>query len=262
MTSEGKRIVKTMSGIFIGVILLILTIGFVPVGYRGIATRLGNVTGQVRGQGIFFKVPFIEGNKNIEVRVQKEQAKVTAASKDLQDVSAEVALNFRLDPDKVVTLYQTLGMDYDNRVLIPALQESVKATTAKYTAEELITKRAEVRDGITMTMIEKLEGTGIIVEEFNVLDLNFSESFNKAIEAKVTAEQEALAAKNKLEQVKYEAEQRIAQAKGEAEAIKIQSEAIQAQGGVNYVQLKAIEKWKGEVPQYLFGDSVPFVNLK
>jgi regulator of protease activity HflC (stomatin/prohibitin superfamily) len=242
-------------------LLTSLSVGLVPVGYRGIATRLGNVTGKIRGQGIFFKVPFIEGNKNIEVRVQKEETTATAASKDLQSVTAKVALNFRVEPERVVSLYQEIGMDYKERRIIPALQESVKATTAKYTAEELITRRAEVRDGIKLAISEKMGNNGIFVEDFNIVDFDFSESFNKAIEAKVTAEQDALAAKNKLEQVKYEAEQRVAQAKGEAEAIKIQSEAIQAQGGENYVQLQAIKQWKGDVPQYMMGNAVPFINL-
>lgn len=243
-------------------LVIVLSFGFVPVGYRGVATRLGNVTGQIRGQGIFFKVPFIEGNKNIEVRVQKKATKADSASKDLQVVSAEVALNFRLEPSLLVSLYQELGMDFDDRIIVPALQESVKATTAKYTAEELITRRTEVREGIKLLMTQKMGNNGIIVEDFNIVNFDFSDSFNKAIEEKVTAEQNALASKNKLEQVKYEAEQRIAQAKGEAEAIKIQSEAIMSQGGANYVQLKAIEKWNGQLPQqFIPGQSLPFINL-
>jgi len=254
---------KKIGGVLVvGLFLFILSFGFVPVGYRGIATRFGNVTGQVRGQGIYFKVPFIEGNKNIEVRVQKEETTATAASRDLQSVTAKVALNFRLESSRVVSLYQEIGMDYKARVIIPALQESVKATTAKYTAEELITKRAEVRDGIKTAMVEKIGNDGIFVEDFNIIDFDFSEPFNRAIELKVTAEQEALAAKNKLEQVKYEAEQRIAQAKGEAEAIRIQAEAIQSQGGANYVALKSIEKWDGKLPQqFIPGQSLPFINL-
>lgn len=250
---------------FIGFVLFLLIIfsfGFVPVGYRGVATRLGNVTGEVRGQGIFFKVPFVDGNTNIEVRVQKKSTKATAASKDLQSVSAEVALNFRLEPSRLVSLYQELGMDYDDRIIVPALQESVKATTAKYTAEELITKRTEVREGIKRLMVEKMGNNGITVEDFNIVDFDFSVSFNEAIENKVTAEQNALAAKNKLVRVKYEADQRVAQAKGEAEAIKIQSEAIQSQGGANYVDLKAIEKWDGKLPvQMIPNATVPFINL-
>ena len=249
-------------GVVVIFFLSLFSFGFVPVGYRGVATRLGNVTGQVRGQGIYFKVPFIEGNKNIEVRVQKKVTKADSASRDLQVVTAEVALNFRLEPTLLVSLYQELGMDFDDRIIVPALQESVKATTAKYTAEELITKRTEVREGIKLSMVEKMGNNGIVVEDFNIVNFDFSDSFNKAVEEKVTAAQNALAAENKLKQVKFEAEQRIAQAKGEAEAIKIQSEAIMSQGGANYVQLKTVERWNGVLPvQMVPGGSVPFLNL-
>jgi len=260
---KANTIIGCSMGGIIGLIILFFTaIGFVPVGYRGISTRFGNVTGDIRGQGIYFKVPFIEGNKNIEVRTQKKTAKATAASRDLQDVAADVALNFRLEPSRLVSLYQEIGMDYDERVIVPSLQESVKAMTAKYTAVELITKRTEVRDGIKTLMVKKMGNNGITIEDFNIVDFNFSASFNSAIERKVTAEQNAMASKNKLEQVKYEAEQRIAQAKGEAEAIKIQSEAIQSQGGANYVELKAIEKWDGKLPvQMIPNGTVPFIDL-
>ena len=110
--------------------------------------------------------------------------------------------------------------------------------------------------------IERLQRDFMVVDEFSIVNFNFSESFNTAIEAKVTAEQNALAAKNKLEQSKYEADQRIATAKGEAEAIKIQAQAIQTQGGAAYINLKAIEKWNGLLPVYMMGNSpVPFINL-
>jgi regulator of protease activity HflC (stomatin/prohibitin superfamily) len=250
--------VKTGVFAFIGLMLLFnLPILFVPVGYRGVKIRLGNTTGEIFQQGINFRLPFLETSRNIEVRTQKESIKATAASKDLQSVDAEVALNFSLDSSKLVNLYQTVGDDYSGRIIAPALQESVKSVTARYTAEEMITKRASVSSDILSVLRE------IIAEDFNIVNFSFSESFDAAIELKVTAEQNALASKNKLEQTKYEAEQRVAQAKGEAEAIRIQSEAIQSQGGANYVQMKAIEKWDGKLPlQFIPNQTVPFVNLK
>jgi len=256
--------VKTGVFAFIGLMLLFnLPVLFVPVGYRGVKIRLGNTTGEIFQQGINFRLPFLETSRNIEVRTQKESIKATAASKDLQSVDAEVALNFSLDSSKLVNLYQTVGDDYSGRIIAPALQESVKSVTARYTAEEMITKRASVSSDILSVLREKLTPRGIIAEDFNIVNFSFSESFDAAIELKVTAEQNALASKNKLEQTKYEAEQRVAQAKGEAEAIRIQSEAIQSQGGANYVQMKAIEKWDGKLPlQFIPNQTVPFVNLK
>jgi len=254
------------AGIFIFLAILLLNnlpILFVPVGYRGVKLRLGNTTGGIYQQGMNFRIPFVDQSKDIEIRTQKESVKAVSASKDLQSVEAEVALNFSLDPNKIVDLYQTVGEEFKERIIAPVLQEAIKAITAKYTAEELITKRGQVSDDIRAMLTEKLTPRGIVAEDFNIVNFNFSDSFNEAVERKVTAEQNALASKNKLEQTKYEAEQRIAQAKGEAEAIRIQSEAIQSQGGENYVQLQAIKQWNGVLPsQFIPGQSVPFINLR
>lgn len=265
---NGEPIVSSYvkTGVIAVVLLICLfnfPVLFVPVGYRGIQIRLGNTTGQIYQQGMNFRVPFVESSKNIEIRTQKESVKATSASKDLQSVEAEVALNFSLNPDKIVSLYQTVGDDYKERIIAPVLQEAVKAVTAKYTAEELITKRGAVSSDIKALLAEKLSPRGIMSEDFNIVNFNFSKSFDDAIELKVTAEQNALAQKNKLEQVKYEAEQTIAKAKAEAESIKIQAEAINSQGGADYVQLQAIGKWNGILPaQFVPGSAIPFINLK
>ena len=258
-----KSFIKVGVLVVIGLVVIFnLPFLFIPVGFRGVQIRLGNTTGNIYQQGINARIPFIDSSRNIEVRTRKIEVIASSASKDLQTVSTKVALNYSLNEKQLVNLYQTVGDDYENRIIAPALQESVKSITAKFTAEELITKRSEVSDGIKSGLVEKLSQRGILVENFSIVDFDFSKSFNEAIERKVTAEQNALASKNQLEQVKYEAEQRIAQAKGEAEAIRIQSEAIQSNGGENYVQLKAIEKWTGTLPTYMMGNQVPIVNLK
>ena len=186
-----------------------------------------------------------------------------AASKDLQNVAAVIALNYNLMPDKVNVLWKEIGSQYKERIIDPAIQEAVKAVTAKYTAEELVTKRSEVRDLIKTTLRERLVKEYVLVSEVSIVNFDFSQSFNQAIESKVTAEQNALAAKNKLEQVKFEKDQRIAQAQGEAEAIRIQAQAITQQGGENYVNLKAVEKWDGKLPtQMIPNATLPFLNLK
>lgn len=253
------------TALFITIFIFGLTIAFssfvyVPVGYRGIATRFGTPTGVVREEGVHFRFPFIEGNKNLEVRVQKKEVVASAASKDLQTVSSKIALNFSIDPVNVVTLYQQVGDDYDDRVVSPAIQESVKSVTARYTAEELITKRNDVSDAILLELKDKIGRYGLLADDFNIVDFDFSPSFNKAIEDKVTAEQNALAAKNKLSQVKYEAEQQIESARGRAEALRVEGEAIRLSPEV--VQLRSIEKWDGKLPQYMSGDTVPFIQIK
>ena len=135
----------------------------------------------------------------------------------------------------------------------------MKASTAKYTAEELITKREAVRDEIKAHLIEKLNPRGIIVDDFNIVNFEFSESFNQAIELKVTAEQSALAAKNKLEQIKFEADQQVAEARGKAEALRIEASALQSNPQI--LQLRALEKWDGKMPAVMGSGATPFVDV-
>lgn len=261
---QYKQNIKTAFKIIIGLVVFFTLMGMftiIPAGKRGVVTRMSAVN-RVVDEGLNFKIPYVEGVKKMDVQTQKEQIDATAASKDLQNVATTVAINYNLEYDKVGELYRTVGVEYKVKIIDPAIQESVKAATAKYTAEELITKREEVRENIKTSIKDRLQREFINVTEVSIVNFNFSQSFETAIEAKVTAEQNALAAKNKLEQVKFEAEQRISQAKGEAEAIRIQSQAITAQGGAEYVQLQAIKQWKGEVPQYVGGGNViPFLQI-
>jgi regulator of protease activity HflC (stomatin/prohibitin superfamily) len=146
-------------------------------------------------EGLYFKWPLIETVKKMDVKIQKYEVDSSAASSDLQTVSSKVALNFHVDPNMVTSIYNNIGTDYQDRIIVPAVQESVKAATAKFTASELITKREEVRDAIKTILANKIGGDGIIIDELNITDFDFSDSFNSAIEAKVTAEQNAQALK-------------------------------------------------------------------
>lgn len=259
--NASNRLIKAGVGLAIATILIVLAnpIVYVPVGHRGVTTRFGALTGQAKGEGVHFRIPFIEGNRNIEVRVQKEEVPSTAASKDLQSVSSRVAVNYAVNPNQVVQLYQNVGENYRERLISPAIQESVKSVTARFTAEELITKRGEVSDQILNELRNRLTSDGITITDLNIVDFDFSASFNRAIEEKVTAEQDALAAKNKLEQVKYEAEQQIAASRGKAEAQRIEGAALSANPQV--IELRAIEKWDGKLPVYMTGTTTPFVKV-
>ena len=196
--------------------------------------------------------------KKIDVQTQKEQVDATAASKDLQNVTTTIALNYSIDQSKVVELYSNIGTSYKERVIDPYIQESVKATTANFTAEELITKREEVSEEVKAHLAERLSPLGIVTQGLSIVNFKFSESFNDAIENKVTAEQNALAAKNKLAQVQYEAQQAVEEAKGKAEALRIESNAISSNPKV--LELRAIEKWNGVLPQ-VTGGATPFINV-
>ena len=244
------------------IILFQFPLGTVGAGEQGVQLRFNAVTGKVLDEGLYFRIPFIEKIKKMDVKIQKVETEADSSSKDLQIVDSTIALNFHVDPVKVADLYREVGVNFGSRIISPAIQESVKAGMAQFTAEELITKRPEVREAIKFALRDKLGIRGIIVDEFNIVNFNFSDSFDAAIEAKVTAEQSALEAKNKLEQIKFEAEQKITTAKAEAEAIRIQAQAITQQGGKDYVNLQAVSKWNGVLPvQMIPGGTVPFINL-
>lgn len=234
----------------------------IKAGTRGVLLTFGKASDVSISEGLHFKIPFAQQIIKMDIKTQKYEAKASAASADLQTVSTDVTVNYYIVGETVPTLYRDIGLDYQEKIIQPAVQEVVKAATARYTAEELITKRPEVKEQIDIGLRERLVSKGIIVQDILITNFDFSQSFNAAIEAKVTAEQNALAAKNKLAQVEYEAQQRVTQAQGEAEAIRIQAQAITAQGGAEYVQLQAIAKWDGILPRYTGGGAIPFINIE
>jgi regulator of protease activity HflC (stomatin/prohibitin superfamily) len=253
------------AGALLFVIVLILfgvfsSMGTVSSGEIGIRTRFGAFTGETVPPGFYFKTPIISGVQKIDIQIQKEDADAEAASKNLQTVNSKISVNYRLSPESAVKVYTQIGMGYADQYIRPAIQEVVKATTAQYTADELISKRPEVSDVMKRSLIEKMQPVGIEIVAINITNFDFSPSFNQSIEAKAKAEQDALAAKNKLDQVKYESQQAVEQAKGKSEALKIEGEALRANPEV--VQLRALEKWKGDVPQYWGGGALPFINVK
>ena len=267
-TSEGysfdlSKLARIIGTIFIiGAILSLNPFVIVTAGQRGVVMNWGAVAPKEMGEGLNMRIPVMQQVQMMDVQIQKEEVQAGAASKDLQVVTTVVALNYHVDPERAAELYQKIGLDFRRRIIDPAIQEAVKAATSKYTAEELITKRPMVREDIKMLLKERLSRDDLMLDEISIKDFDFSQEFNKAIEAKVTAEQEALQAKNKLEQKKYEAEQIVVTAKADAEKIRVQADSISKQGGQSYVQLKAIEKWDGHLPvQMVPGGAVPFLDL-
>jgi regulator of protease activity HflC (stomatin/prohibitin superfamily) len=188
--------------------------GTIAAGERGVHLRFTAVTGKVFGEGLYFRIPLVESVQKMDIKIQKLETTAAAASKDLQTVHSMVALNFHIDPERVSKIYQSVGLQYRERIIDPAMQEAIKGSTAKFTAEELITKREQVREDIKNQLRSRLREHDVLVDEFNIVNFEFSKIFNEAIEAKVTAEQQALAAKNKLEQIKFEADQKVAEARG------------------------------------------------
>ena len=231
----------------------------VGAGERGVVfNQFHGVDQKIMGEGFSFIIPVVERVVKMDVRIRKSDTRATAASKDLQTVGTEIVLNFHLFPDKVNKVYQDIGLEYEKRIIDPAVAEIVKAVCAEFTAEELITKRQIVKEEIKTALHKRLMTSYISMDELNITDFQFSKIFNKAIESKQTAEQLALKAQRDLERVKIEGQQKVVQAKAEAESQRIQKETISP----IILQLRAIEKWDGKFPQVLGGSgAMPFINI-
>jgi regulator of protease activity HflC (stomatin/prohibitin superfamily) len=240
----------------------------VPPGHRGVVfNRVSGIKQQALNEGLNFVLPVLEQAILMDVRVQKDSYDATAASKDLQTVHTKVAMNFRPVPEMVPKLYSEVGWDYSDRIIAPAVQEAVKATTARFTAEELITHREDVKK-IIQELVEKyVTKVNIRVEELYITDFDFSRQFAEAIEAKQIAEQTALKAKRDLDRIKIEADQKVATARAEAESLRMQREAI-TPGLIQLRQVEtqklAIEKWDGRMPSVMMGagGATPLLNLQ
>lgn len=259
----GRRISLGLFGVgIIIVIFFIVLFGafyIIEAGERGVLLTFGKPDMVAKGEGIHFKIPIVQTVRKLDVKTQKYEAELTASSRDLQDVNTKIAINYRIVPESVPEIYRDIGIDYAEKIIYPLEQETNKAITSKYSAEELITKREEVRQEMKDTLAEKLRSRGIIVEEISIINFAFSPSFAQAIESKVTAEQLKLKAERDLERIRVEAEQKVTQAQAEAESIRIQSQALKENPDV--LQLRWIEKWNGIMPQVVGGNSMPIISL-
>ena len=254
----------------IGIWALILIILFfkswfiVEPWYNGFTVTLGKINQTVYSDWLHLKTPIITKAVKYNIQTQKLEAVADASSKDLQTVSASIVVNYKYQENAVVALYKNVGKEEKvaEKIIQPAVQEVFKSVVAKYSAEQLITDRSKVSQDIETALNERLKAYWIQIQAFNIVNFDFSKSFNDAIEAKVTAEQNALAEKNKLEKVKYESEQKVVSAEAQAKAIEIQAKAIQNQWGKEYVQLKWIEKWNWQLPTTMAWEDTSLLIMK
>lgn len=254
--TASKITTLSISAVLVIVAITIVISTFVTVspGEKVLVLRLGAID-RTLGPGFHLLTPFIEDTVVMDVRTQKEQTEASAASKDQQTVNTTVALNYNVDPEKITELYTNVGLEYKTRVIDPAIQEVVKAVTAKYTMTELLSKRAEVSSEIRDGLIQRLQPYFIHVSDVSIVNFAFSADVQRAIEGKVTADQNAQAAQKKLEQAQYD-----------AQAIRVKSEAANNEKYIELQRLEvekaAIEKWDGKLPQqFIPGSSMPFINL-
>lgn len=244
----SRRSVTRAVIVFLVVVALLTGIRQVGTGQLAVVTRFGKVTNRELGEGIHFVTPFgIDQVSRYDVKVQKDESEVSAASKDLQDVTGTVALNYRIDALKVSQIHQEIGTSFAVKLIEPALQETFKATSAKYSAAELITNRSEVKSEALKGVKERLEKYGIIVDDLSIVNFKFSPAFAKAIEEKQVAQQNAERSRFNLE------------------AAQIDAQAQQAQSltlSPLFLQKQAIEKWDGTMPQYLGNGTVFNIPLQ
>ena len=265
--SKLKVIIPTAVIAVVLLITLLSSIAVVPAGSTGVVTTFGKVSDTVMQEGLNFKVPFVQNVAIISNKIQKQEVEAAAVSKDLQTVSSNIAVNYRVGLQSSANIYKNIGSDYEAIVLLPAVQESMKSVSAKYTAEELITKRAQVGEEIKKTLEEKVNEYGIMIEKFNIVNFDFSQEFNQAIEAKQVAEQNLIKTKTEQEQAivvaEAEAKKKVIAAQAEADAIskkaKAQADAnklLNASLNDTIVEYEKVQKWNGELPKATGSNSI------
>ena len=243
------------------VCLIVMVNPFVMVGpgERGIKIRLGQVQMESYSEGLHLVVPFIDKFRTMDVKTQKNTLITQVYTKDIQQANIKYVINYNVQPDSVNKLFQHVGMDYESKILTPVVEGTIKDIIGKWNAQDLIANREKATGDILFKLQTQLKDNYINVTDFQMVDINYSKVFEQAIESKVTAEQEALKAKNKTVQVQEEAKQKVIAAEAEARSMSIRAQALSQNKSL--VQYEAVQKWDGKMPQYMLGNSVPFINV-
>lgn len=265
------KLVAAIIIVILAIIVIVSSVAIVPAGCTGVVTTFGKVSENAYNEGLHFKIPFAQEVITISNKIQVYEADADAVSKDLQSVSSKIAVNYRIMNDYSASIYKNIGSDYQSVVLMPTVQESMKSVCAKYTAEQLITMRAQVGDEIKTELENRVQEYGIQIEKFNIVNFEFSEEFNAAIEAKQVAEQNHLKTKTEQEQAiviaNAEAEKKIIAAEAEATSIKTKADAqaeanktLTASLTDELIKYQTIDKWDGVLPK-VAGSANPLIAL-
>ncbi len=259
MDKKFLGIPAAVAALVICVVILINPFVMVGPGERGIQIRLGQVQAKSYEEGLHFIVPFIDKFKTMDVKTQRNTLETQVYTKDIQTARITYVINYNLQPDSVYKLFREVGMDYESKILTPVVEGTIKDIIGKWNAQDLIANREKATDDILFKLQGQLKDKYINVTDFQMVDINYSKVFEQAIESKVTAEQEALKAKNKTVQVQEEAKQKVIAAEAEARSMSIRAQALAQNKSL--VQYEAVQKWDGKMPQYMLGNSVPFINV-
>ena len=259
-TRKIRKVAALIGAVLIVLIVALNSFTVVDAGHTGVVVTMGSVNQGVLPEGLHAKIPFIQQIVTIDNRIRKLEVNTEAFSKDLQSVNTVLAINYRVDPAKSDSIYKYIGADYESVLIVPAVNEVLKAITATYTAEESVTNRVLISEGLITGLNNKLNGIGLYITDVNIIDFDFSEAFITAIEEKQVAQQQLLKAET-------EKQTAITVAEAEAEAIKIRAEAeaeanrlINASLTDQVIENKKIEKWDGELPK-VTGSSGTFVDV-
>lgn len=235
-------------------------IAIVGVGERGVKVTMGRVSPESFTEGVHFVTPFISHINNVDVKTQKSNIRTQVYTKDIQQADITYVVNYNIQPENAHKLYREVGRSYKDTILMPILEGTIKDVIGRWNAQDLIANREKATNEILYKLKAQLSDNYINVTDFQMTAINYSDMFEKAIEGKVTAEQEALKAKNKTLQVQEEAKQKVISAEAEAKSMAIRARALSQNKSL--VQYEAVQKWDGKLPEYMMGGSVPFINLK
>lgn len=256
--------IVTIAAILLVVVLVAFnSFASVQYGHIGLYKTFGKLNNNMLSPGIHLKIPFIQTVIQVNTQVTKAETDTSASSKDLQPVSTHVAVNYSVNKDSAYNLMNNIGGNFDSIIINPAIQEIVKEVTAKYPAEDLITRRDVVAGEISDLLTKRLAKYDLIVNDINIVNFKFSDAFDQSIEAKQVAQQQALKAENDLRRIEIEAKQKVAQAQAEAESLRLKKQEVTpelVQLKQIEVQEKALEKWNGVLPS-VTGGATPFIDI-
>ena len=258
---DKNNAITALAVLFLLATFIIIANPFALVGpgERGVKVTLGKVSPESYSEGIHLITPFISKMKNMDIKTQKDNIETSVYTKDIQQARISYVINYNLVPEYAYKMYQEVGIDYRNKILMPVAEGVIKDVIGKWNAQDLVANREVATNDILEKLVEQVKDKYINVTGFQIININYSSVFEKAIESKVTAEQEALKAKNRTVQIEEEAKQKVIYAEAEAKSMTIRANALTKNKAL--VEYEAVQKWDGKMPQYMMGNTVPFINL-
>ncbi len=257
----ASKDIKLMATVIAGGFILLLiyaSMHAVPAGHKGVETLFGKVNERVLDEGLHFLNPLSEVN-DIDLREQREEISMSTYTKDIQLARLKIVFTFNLNGTNVQKLFRTVGVSYRDKLITPILQNAVKDIVGRWEADKLIENRNKATVDMSNFLTDSLNKEFINFGSFSLIEITYSESFEKSIEEKQIATQNAIKAKNNTVRISEEAKQKVISAEAEAQSIRIRSQALSTNKGL--IEYEAIQKWDGKLPTYTGSGAIPFINI-